>query len=76
MTDLFFSYDGQNYDWYLIMVSVMMANINETHPGSMEIWKKSAFSVAMSTISRILRIWSNYKNYNNLDKPFMKHFES
>lgn len=40
MTDLFFSYDGQNYDWYLIMVSVMMANINETHPGSMEIWKK------------------------------------
>ena len=34
MPDLFFRYDGQNYARYLTMFSVMMANIDESHPGS------------------------------------------
>ena len=50
MPDLFFSYYGQNYAHYLIMLSVMMANINETCPDSIQILKNDAFIVIRSTI--------------------------
>ena len=50
MPDLYFSYNKQNYVCYLMMLSVMLANIDESHPGSVEILKKGAFSVAPWTI--------------------------
>ena len=44
--DLFFAYNGQNYARYMTMLSVFIANINQTHPGSLELLKLGAFSVA------------------------------
>ena len=50
MPDIFFSYGGQNYARYLTMFSVMLANIDESHPGAVEMLKQGAFSVARSFI--------------------------
>ena len=50
MADIFFSYDGQNYARYLTMFSIMLANIDETHPGAVDMLKQGAFSVARSFI--------------------------
>ncbi len=50
MPDLFFAYDGQNYARYLTMFSMMMANINHTHPGALDLLKHGAISVARSMV--------------------------
>ena len=50
MADLFFSYGGQNYARYLTMFSIILANIDESHPGAVEMLKQGAFSVARSFI--------------------------
>ena len=50
MPDLFFSFGGQNYARYLTFFSVFLANIELTHPGSSELLKRGAISVARSFI--------------------------
>ena len=50
MPDLFFSFDGQNYARYLTTYSIMLANIDETHPGALDLLKQGAFSVARSFV--------------------------
>jgi len=50
MPVLFFSYDCQNYARYLIMFSVLLANIDDTHPGALDLLKRRAISVARSMI--------------------------
>ena len=46
MADIFFSFDGQNYDQYLTYFSVFVANLDETQPGAI----RGAISVARSLI--------------------------
>ena len=46
MPDLFFSYDAQNYERYMAVFAVFLANIEQTHPGATELIKLGAFSVA------------------------------
>ena len=50
MPVLFFSYDCQNYACYLTMSSVLLANIDDTHPGALDLLKRGAISVAGSMI--------------------------
>lgn len=50
MADLFFSFNGQNYARYLSFFSVFLANIEETHPGSLALLENGAISVARSMI--------------------------
>ena len=50
MPDLFFAYSGQNYARYLTMLSLFIANIDQTHPGALELLKLGAFSVAQSMV--------------------------
>ena len=50
MVDLFFSFDGQNYARYLCYFSLFLVNIEETHPGTTELLKLGAVSVARSFI--------------------------
>ena len=50
MPCIFFGFDGQNYARYLTMFSIMLANIDVTHPGALEMLKQGAFSVARSFI--------------------------
>ena len=46
MPDLFFAYNGHNYARYMTMFSLFPGNIDETHPGVIELLKLGAFSVA------------------------------
>ena len=72
MPDLFFfSYDGQNYARYLTMFSVMMANIDESHPESIEILKKGAFSVVRSNVPGCRTDVDK-----TMEETFMKHSKS
>jgi len=50
MSDLFFSYDCQNYACYLIMFCVLLANVDDTHPGALDLLKRGAISVARAMI--------------------------
>ncbi|XP_070203645.1 uncharacterized protein [Littorina saxatilis] len=50
MPDLFFSFGGQNYARYLTFFGLFIANIELSHPGSTELLKQGAFSVARSFI--------------------------
>jgi len=50
MPDLFFAYDCQNYARYLTMFSVLLANVDDTHPGALDLVKRGAISVARSVI--------------------------
>jgi len=51
MSDSFFSYDCQNYVRDLIMFSVLLANIDDTHLGALDLLKRQAIGVACSMIS-------------------------
>lgn len=50
MSDLFFSFGGQNYARYLTFFSLFIANIEISHPGATELMKRGAISVAHSFI--------------------------
>ena len=50
MSDIFFSFNGQNYARYLTFFSVMLANIEHSHPGARELLEHGAISVARSFI--------------------------
>ena len=50
MAELFFSFGGQNYAWYLLFFSIYIANIENTHPGATELLKRGAISVVRSKI--------------------------
>ena len=50
MPDLFFTYGGQNYARYLTFYSVFVANMEFSHPGSMDQMKAGVISVARSMI--------------------------
>ena len=50
MSDIFFSFDGRNYARYLTFFSIFLANLEETHPGAVELLKRGAMSVARSFI--------------------------
>lgn len=71
MPDLFFSYYGQNYAHYLIMLSVMMANINETCPDCIQILKNDAFIVIRSTI-----LGCHKDVDKTVEETFIKHCKS
>ena len=71
MPSLFFSYGGQNYARYLSYFSVFLANLDESHPGALELVKSGAFSVARSFVPG---------NRTDVDKTmeetFMRHAKS
>ena len=71
MPDIFFSWGGQNFARYLTMFSVMLANIDETHPGATEMLKQGAFSVARSFIPG-----SRVDVDKTMEETFMKHSKS
>lgn len=71
MPDLFFSYDGHNYARYLTMFSSMISNIDVTHPGSLELLKNGAISVARSMIPG-----SRTDIDKTMEETFMRHSKS
>ena len=50
MTDLFFSFDMQNYSRYTAFFVLFLQNIEKTHKGATELLKRGAISVARSFI--------------------------
>ena len=68
MPDLFFAYNGHNYARYMTMFSLFLANIDETHPGAIELLKLGAFSVARSMVPG-----SHTDVDKTMEKTFMKH---
>ena len=71
MPGLFFSYGGQNYARYLSYFSVFLANIDESHPGALELVKAGAFSVARSFIP------GNRADVDKtMEETFMRHAKS
>ena len=50
MADIFFTFGGQNYAQYITYFSVFLANIEVSHPGSTDLIKRGAMSVAHSFI--------------------------
>lgn len=71
MPHLFFSYDGHNYARYLTMFSSMISNIDVTHPGSLELLKNGAISVARSMIPG-----SRTDVDKTMEETFMPHSKS
>ena len=71
MPDLFFAYSGQNYARYLTMFSVFIANIDQTHPGALELLKLGAFSVARSMVPGCRTDVDK-----TMEETFMKHSKS
>ena len=68
MADIFFSFDGQNYDRYLTYFSVCVANLDETHPGATELLQRGAISVARSFIPG-----NRYTVDKTTEETFMNH---
>ena len=71
MPDLFFAYNGHNYARYMTMFSLFLANIDETHPGAIELLKLGAFSVARSMVPG-----SRTDVDKTMEETFMKHSKS
>ena len=71
MCDMFFAFDSQNYARYLAFFSVYMTNIEENHPGSEELLKMGAFSVARSFVSG-----SRCAVDKTIEETLMKHGKS
>ena len=46
MIDPFFICNGQNYTPYVIFFSIVLANVDETHPGARTLLGSSVFKVA------------------------------
>ena len=71
MCDLFFSFGGQNYARFLTFVSVFVANLEFSNPGSMENMKAGIISVARSMIPG-----SRCAVDKTMEETFMKHAKS
>ena len=71
LADLFFSFGGQNYARYLTYFSTFMANIEITHPGSTELIKLGAMSVARSFIPG-----NRCTVDKTMEETFMQHAKS
>ena len=71
MSDLFFSYGGHNYSRYLTYFSTFIANLEYSHPGSLEQIKLGVFSVARSMIPG-----SRCAVDKTMEETFMKHAKS
>lgn len=71
MSDLFFSFDGQNYARYLTFFSVFLSNIDLSHPGAKEMLQRGAFSVARSLIPG-----NRCAVDKTMEETFMKHAKS
>jgi len=71
MPDLFFSYTGQKYARYMTMFSVFIANIDQTHPGALELLKLGAFSVVRSMVPGCCTDVDK-----TMEETFMKHSKS
>ncbi len=69
--DLFFAYDGQNYARYMSMVSVLIANIDQTHHGALDLLKQGAFSVSNSMVPGC-----HTDVDKTMEETFMKHYKS
>ena len=71
MTDLFFSFGGQNYARYLTYFSVFLSNIETSHPGSSDLLKRGAISVARSFIPG-----NRCAVDKTMEETFMRHAKS
>ncbi|KAL5013682.1 hypothetical protein ScPMuIL_007952 [Solemya velum] len=71
MSDLFFSFDGQNYARYLTFFSVFVANIRDSHPGATDVLQRGAISVARSFIPG-----NRCSVEKTMKETFMKHAKS
>ena len=71
MSDIFFSFDGQNYARYLTFFSIFLANLEETHPGAVELLKRGAMSVARSFIPG-----NRCAVDKTMEETFMRHAKS
>lgn len=71
MSDLFFSFDGQNYARYLTFFSVFVANIEDSHPGATDVLQRGAISVARSFIPG-----NRCSVDKTMEETFMKHAKS
>ena len=71
MAPIFFSFNGYNYSRYLSYYSMLLCNIETSHPGATELLKLGAISVARSFIPG---------NCSDVDKTmeetFMRHAKS
>jgi len=71
MAPMFFSFNGQNYARYLSYFSMLLCNIETSHPGATDLLKQGAISVARSFIP---------DNCSDVDKTmeetFMRHAKS
>ena len=71
MSDLFFSFGGQNYARYLTFFSLFIANIEISHPGATELMKRGAISVARSFIPG-----NRCAIDKTMEETFMRHAKS
>ena len=71
MPDLFFSFGGQNYARYLTYFSIAVANLDYSHPGSIDLIKAGCISVARSMIPG-----SRCAVDKTMEETFMKHAKS
>ena len=71
MNPLFFSFNGQNYARYLSYFSMMLCNIETSHPGATDLLKQGAISVARSFIP------GNRADVDKtMEETFMRHAKS
>ena len=71
MTDLFFSFGGQNYPRYLTYMDLFLANIDHSHPGACDLLKQGAISVARSFVPG-----NRCDMDKTMEETFMKHAKS
>lgn len=71
MTDIFFSFDGQNYARYMTFFTIFLANIDQSHPGARQLLERGAFSVARSFIPS-----NRCAVDKTMEETFMKHDKS
>ncbi|KAL5015504.1 hypothetical protein ScPMuIL_009774 [Solemya velum] len=71
VSDLFFSFDGQNYARYLTFFLVFVANIEDSHPGATDVLQRGAISVARSFIPG-----NRCSVDKTMEETFMKHAKS
>ena len=71
MTDLFFSFGGQNFARYLTYMDLFLANIDHSHPGARDLLKQGAISVARSFVPG-----NGCDVDKTMEETFMKHAKS
>ena len=71
MANLFFSFGGQNYARYLTYFGAILANIDVSHPGAVDLLRRGAISVARSFVSR-----NRCDVDKTMEETFMKHAKS